>query len=84
MNQPKINNGGMSMRNETVEYYKNLDTTNAKLVQPAIIKKLRERQREVAYSALDMDVLTWLSTQDVDTKKHINEVIRHFMAVKTN
>ncbi len=72
------------MRNETVEYYKNLDTTNAKLVQPAIIKKLRERQREVAYSALDMDVLTWLSTQDVDTKKHINEVIRHFMAVKTN
>ena len=72
------------MQNETVEYYKNLDTTNAKLVQPAIIKKLRERQREVAYSSLDMDVLTWLSTQDVDTKKHINEVIRHFMAVKTN
>lgn len=71
------------MQNETVEYYKNLDTTNAKLVQPAIIKKLRERQREVAYSSLDMDVLTWLSTQDVDTKKHINEVIRHFMAVKT-
>ena len=83
MNQPKINNGGMNMQNETVEYYKNLDTTNAKLVQPAIIKKLRERQREVAYSSLDMDVLTWLSTQDVDTKKHINEVIRHFMAVKT-
>ena len=72
------------MQNETVEYYKNLDTTNAKLVQPAIIKKLRERQREVAYSSLDMDVLTWLSTQDVDTKRHINEVIRHFMAVKTN
>ena len=71
------------MQNETVEYYKNLDTTNAKLVQPAIIKKLREHKREVACSALDMDVLTWLSTQDMDTKKHINEVIRHFMAVKT-
>lgn len=73
----------MNMQNETVEYYKNLDTTNAKLVQPAIIKKLRQRQQEVAYSSLDMDVLTWLSTQDTDTKKHINEVIRHFMAVKT-
>lgn len=71
------------MQNETIEYYKNLDTTNAKLVQPAIIKKLRERQKEVAYNSFDMDVLTWLSTQDPDTKKHINEVIRHFMAVKT-
>ena len=45
----------MNMKNETVEYYKNLDTTNAKLVQPAIIKKLRERQKEVAYSSLDIE-----------------------------
>lgn len=43
----------MNMQNETIEYYKNFDITNAKLVEPAIIKKLRERQKDVAYADLN-------------------------------
>jgi len=70
------------MQNE-FEHYRNLDTSEAKVVEPVIIKKLRERKQEIASNSFDMDVLTWLSGQDQATKQHINEVIRHFMAVKT-
>lgn len=30
----------------------------------------------------DDDVIDWLSKQDQTTKHHINEVIRHFMAIQ--
>lgn len=69
--------------NDELEYYKNFDFSQAKLVKPKIIQKLQERHAEAQGKVLDADVVTWLSTQDLDTKKHINEVIRHFMAVKT-
>ncbi|WHP07003.1 hypothetical protein QLH32_05945 [Acinetobacter corruptisaponis] len=65
-----------------IEYYKNFKVTKEKSVEPAFIKKLREQKQQVAYSSFDMDVLTWLNEQDKDTKKHLNEVIRHFMAIK--
>jgi hypothetical protein len=31
---------------------------------------------------IDADVVTWLSTQDQETRKHINDMIRHAMALK--
>jgi uncharacterized protein (DUF4415 family) len=68
---------------DDLEHYKNFDFSQAKLVKPEIIKKLQARHAEAQAKVLDADVVTWLSTQDPDTKKHINEVIRHFMAVKT-
>ena len=68
---------------DDLEHYKNFDFSQAKLVKPEIIKKLQARHAEAQAKVFDADVVTWLSTQDSDTKKHINEVIRHFMAVKT-
>jgi uncharacterized protein (DUF4415 family) len=68
---------------DDIERYKNFDFSQAKLVKPEIIKKLQARHAEAQAKVLDADVVTWLSTQDVATQQHINEVIRHFMAVKT-
>jgi uncharacterized protein (DUF4415 family) len=72
----------MNMRDD-LEHYKNFDFSQAKLVKPEIIKKLQKRHAEAQAKVLDADVVTWLSTQDLATQQHINEVIRHFMAVKT-
>ena len=70
------------MQNE-LERYKNFDPTNAPLVKPNFVKKLQERHAAAQAMAFDADVVTWVSSQDAATKQHINEVIRHFMAVKT-
>ena len=39
-------------------------------------------QSEQAIQVLDADVMAWLSTQDQETKQHINDMIRHAMALK--
>lgn len=70
------------MQNE-LERYKNFDPTNAPLVKPYFVKKLQERHATAQAQAFDADVVTWVSSQDAATKQHINEVIRHFMAIKT-
>lgn len=40
------------------------------------LNRLREQQ------LLDDDVQHWLATQDNNTKRHINEMIRQIMAIK--
>lgn len=73
----------MQNANDLINYYENLDTSNATVVEPKFIKELRKRRAATQAKVLDADVVTWLSTQDAATQQHINEVIRHFMAVKT-
>lgn len=62
--------------------YRDLDFGQATLVKPAILKKLQERHADAQAKVLDADVVTWLSHQDHETKKHVNDVIRHIMALK--
>ena len=69
------------MQNE-LERYKNFDPTNAPLVKPSLVKKLQERHAIAQAKAFDPDVVTWLSSQDNETKQHINEMVRHIMALK--
>lgn len=45
-------------------------------------EKLQEYHAETESKVLDADVLMWLSVQDQDTKHHVNEIIRHIMALK--
>ena len=73
----------MQNANDLINYYENLDTSNATVVEPKFIKELRKRRAAAQAKVLDADVVTWLSTQDAATQQHIIEVIRHFMAVKT-
>ena len=68
------------MQNE-LERYKNFDPTNAP-VKPSFVKKLQERHAIAQAKAFDPDVVTWLSSQDNETKQHINEMVRHIMALK--
>lgn len=51
------------------------------MVKPDLIKKLQERHAAVQTNVLDPDVATWLSHQNHETKQHINEMIRHAMAL---
>lgn len=69
------------MQNE-LERYKNFDPTNAPLVKPSFVKKLQERHAIAQAKAFDPDVVTWLSSQDNETKQHINDMVRHVMALK--
>jgi len=62
--------------------YQAFDFSQVKLVKPAILKKLQERHADAQAQVLDADVVTWLSHQDHATKQHINDVIRHIMALK--
>lgn len=70
---------------EDDERYKDWDFSNAK---PAnnhpLVQKLQERHAKAMAQqiAFDDDILEWISTQDDETRNHINEVVRHFMAVK--
>ncbi|ENV35433.1 hypothetical protein F960_00340, partial [Acinetobacter gerneri DSM 14967 = CIP 107464 = MTCC 9824] len=52
------------------------------LVKPSFVKKLQERHVIAQAKAFDADVVTWLSSQDNETKQHINEMVRHIMALK--
>jgi hypothetical protein len=40
-----------------------------------------EHQAATQVRVLDADVASWLSTQDQETKRHINDMIRHVMAL---
>jgi hypothetical protein len=62
--------------------YQAFDFSQATLVKPAILKKLQERHADAQAKVLDADVVTWLSHQDHATKQHVNDVIRHIMALK--
>ena len=56
------------------------DFSNAqRATQISHLNRLREQQ-----PLLEEDVSNWLVNQDTDTKKHINEMIRQVMAIKTH
>lgn len=69
------------MQNE-LDRYKNLDLNDVKLVKPKFVQKLQERHAAAQSKVLDADVVMWLDGQDQETKQHINEMIRHIMALK--
>lgn len=69
------------MQNE-LERYKTFDPTNAAVVKPNFVKKLQERHAIAQGKAFDADVVTWLSSQDDETKQRINDMVRHIMALK--
>jgi hypothetical protein len=81
LNHHITKSGGTAMQNE-LERYKNFDPTNAPLVKPNFVKKLQERHAIAQAKAFDADVVTWLSSQDDETKQHINDMVRHIMALK--
>ncbi len=66
-----------------LDYYKDFDFDNAKIIKHPTIALLQERHRlaEQAGQSLDEDVMKWLVIQDSDTKQHINDMIRHVMAL---
>ena len=68
------------MQNE-LERYKNFDPTNAPLVKPSFVK-ITGTSCHSSSKGFDPDVVTWLSSQDNETKQHINEMVRHIMALK--
>ncbi len=81
LNHHIAKSGGITMQNE-LGRYKSFDPTNAPLVKPSFVKKLQERHAIAQAKAFDADVVTWLSSQDNETKQHINEMVRHIMAIK--
>ena len=51
-------------------------------LNPSFVKKLQERHAIAQAKAFDADVVTWLGSQDNETKQHINDMVRHIMALK--
>lgn len=49
-----------------------------------MVKELQSRHAQATYAALDKDVLDWLIAQDDETRHHANEILRHFIAVKSH
>ncbi len=50
---------------------------------PALARLQQAYAKEQAKAqAIDDDVIAWIESQDSDTKRHINEILRHFMAMK--
>lgn len=76
---------------QEVEYYKNLDLTNAVEVRSSFIETLQARKLEaekagasaaqVESGNFDADIVDWMSKQDISTKKAVNNMIRQVMAV---
>lgn len=72
----------MQTQDELQKQYENFDFSKAKITEPRLIKKIRQLQQQEAEQSFDDDVLSWVVKQDETTKRHLNEVIRHFMAIK--
>ena len=47
-----------------------------------ILNGPQERHAIAQAKAFDADVVTWLGSQDNETKQHINDMVRHIMALK--
>lgn len=71
------------MRDKELEHYKTLDISDAEEIKHPLIVELQKRHAIAQAKAFDIDVVEWVNTQDQATKHHINEMIRHLMAVKT-
>lgn len=60
-----------------------IDISRESHVVPNVLKKYQANKSALnTPSPIDDDVMNWLLQQDDETRNHINEVIRHFMAIK--
>lgn len=59
--------------------YKDFDMSGATRGTPPQIAKLKANSDN---AWLDEDLSVWIAKQDSTTKRHINEMIRHAMALK--
>lgn len=59
--------------------YKDFDMSGATRGTPPHIAKLKANSDN---AWLDEDLSVWIANQDSTTKRHINEMIRHAMALK--
>ena len=75
-----VTNGGVE------SYFDDFDFDNAQSIKHPLIAKLQANAQLANQKAndkvLDDDTYAWLSHQSMETKRHINEMIRHVMAVK--
>ena len=70
------------MTNKTRSDSFDFDAAGVKRIKHPLVKQAQQRHAEAQIHLLDADVVTWLSSQDQETKRHINEMIRHAMALK--
>lgn len=72
--------------NNIVEYYENLDTTDFPVVEPNVLKKLKQRKVEYLESqqglGLEKDVVNWLIQQNAETKQAVNGLLKNLMQVQ--
>lgn len=73
--------------NKMVEYYENLDTSDFPIVEPAVLKKLKQRKADFLESqkqvfGFEKEVATWLSQQNSATKEVINDVVKNIMQAR--
>lgn len=63
--------------------YEDVDISRENHVVPNVLKKYQANKSALNnQSPIDDDVMNWLLQQDDETRNHINEVIRHLMAIK--
>ena len=64
-------------------YFDDFDFDHAKTIKHPLVKKLKENAKSSSSAPLlDSDVAMWLAQQDQNTQRHINEMIRHVMAMQ--
>lgn len=75
----------MEMTDKDLQFYKDFDFERSNQIKHPLIEKLQARKRlaeQLEKYGFDEDVIYWLVTQDDDNKRHINDMIRHAMALQ--
>lgn len=75
--------------NEVIRHYENLDTTDFPIVEPNVIKKIKQRKLDFLENqkqvfGFENDVAFWLSQQNHDTKQLVNGLIKNLMQTKNH
>ncbi len=65
-----------------VNYFDSFDIENAKQIKHPLIKKAQENARNNKTSLFDDDIVSWLSKQPPQTKKHFNNMLREMIAIQ--
>lgn len=72
--------------NKVIEYYENLDTTDFPIVEPEVLKKLKQRKAHYLDSqqglGLEKEVANWLIQQNPETKQAVNGLLKNLMQVQ--
>lgn len=74
--------------NNIIDYYENLDMTDFPVVEPAVLKKLKQRKAEFLENqqkilGIEQDVANWLSHQNDDTKQAVNGLLKNLMQTQS-